>query len=227
MLLYDDYLNVDAFLSVDATPAYVAYRKYLQLLSYQINDFANNNNVKEPKRWMLKCPIHMFYPKQLAKAFPDAKLIWNHRHPVSAVPSLCSLLKAFHMLYYEPECRDDKMLGNRIKFATEKLLQQTPIDVKESGLDCADVIYNDLIKDPKKVIKNIYAQFKWIYSDEYDTILENYLAKNNEERAALKKQQGHSLHTYTPEEFGLTAEELSTGKFDEYCKKFNVPMSKG
>ena len=98
MLLYDDYLNIDAFLAVDATPAYTTYRKYLQLLSYQTNDFNNNNNVLEPKRWMLKCPIHMFYPKQLAKAFPDAKLIWNHRHPVSAVPSLCSLLKAFHMV---------------------------------------------------------------------------------------------------------------------------------
>ena len=118
-------------------------------------------------------------------------------------------------------------MGKRIKYATEQLLQQTPKDVKESGLDCADVIYNDLIKDPKAVIKKIYKQFHWTYSDEYDAILEAYLVKNNEERLALKGKQGHALHTYTPEEFGLTAEELTTGNFAEYCKAFNVPMSKG
>lgn len=99
MLLYDDYVNYEDFLAVDAVPAYETYKKYLQLLSYQINDFKNGDNgVTLPKRWMLKCPIHLFYPKELGKVFPDAKLIWNHRHPVSAVPSLCSLLKAFHMV---------------------------------------------------------------------------------------------------------------------------------
>ena len=106
-------------------------------------------------------------------------------------------------------------------------MQQTPKDVKESGLACADVIYNDLIKDPKSVIKSIYKQFNWTYSDEYNVILDAYLQKNNEEREALKGKHAKSLHTYTPEEFGLTAEELTGGKFAEYCKAFNVPMSKG
>lgn len=231
MLLYDDYLNYEAFLSVDSTPAYATYKKYLQLLSYQINDFKNGDNgVEAPKRWMLKCPIHLFYPKELAKVFPDAKLIWNHRHPVSAVPSMCSLLKAFHQLYYEPDCRDDKELGRVLKTVSENVLEQTPKDIAASGLDCAHIVYNDLIKDPLNMVQTIYKQFGWEYTDEYDRILKEYLKKNAEEREALKKKNassGAKLHHYTPEEFGLTAEELSTGKFTTYCDKYKVPMSKG
>jgi len=230
MLLYDDYFNYERFLSIDAKPAYATYKKYLQLLSYQTNDFKNGNNgVTLPKRWMLKCPIHLFYPKEVGAIFPDAKLIWNHRHPVSAVPSLCSLLKAFHMLYYEPECRDDAELGRVLKIVSENVLEQTPKDIAASGLDCAHVLYNDLIKRPEEVVKGIYKQFNWTYSDEYDAILKKYLKKNNEEREAMKKKQGGKgpLHTYSPEEFGLTAEELSSGKYAEYCQRFNVAMSRG
>lgn len=231
MLLYDDYVNYEDFLAVDAVPAYETYKKYLQLLSYQINDFKNGDNgVTLPKRWMLKCPIHLFYPKELGKVFPDAKLIWNHRHPVSAVPSLCSLLKAFHMLYYEPECRDDMELGRRIKKVSQEVLAQTPKDIASSGLECAHVLYNDLIKQPEEVVKGIYKQFNWTYTDEYDGILKAYLKKNNEEREAMKKKNGGksaALHTYSPEEFGLTSEELTTGNFAEYCNRYNVPMSRG
>lgn len=224
MLLYDCYMNIDAFLTVDSTDAYTSYKKYLQLLSYQTQDDVN------PKRWMLKCPAHLFYPKQIAAVFPDAKLIWNHRHPVSAVPSLCSLLKAFHQLYYEPECRDEFELGKKIKYVSEKMLLQAPKDIEASGLESANVVYNELIKDPSSCVKKIYKQFGWEYTDEYDSILQGYLAKNKAEREALKKknaENGASLHTYTPEEFGLTADELQEGGFAEYSKKYSIPLSKG
>lgn len=220
MLLYDVYMNIDTFLELDPTDAYTMYRKYLQLLSYQCGES------EDPKKWVLKCPIHMFYPKQLAKVFPDAKLIWNHRHPASAVPSLCSLVKAFHQVYYEPDSRDDHALGQKIKYVSEQLLQQTPKDVAASGLDCANVVYNDLIRDPVKVVKDIYQQFNWEFSAEYDNVLREYLDKNAADRAALKKKGKAELHSYSPEEFGLNMDDLVSGGFGEYVKAYNVPMSK-
>ncbi len=136
-------------------------------------------------------------------------------------------------MYYEPECRDDFALGKKIKNVSEILLKQATLDINESGLDCSHVVYNDLIKNPLKVVKDIYKQFNWTYTDEYDEILKTYLKKNDEEREAIKcrnatntDHNAASLHTYTPEEFGLTSTELCTGEFDEYCKLYNVPMSK-
>ena len=51
---------------------YIHHRQVLQLLSYQMGAQEANN----PRRWLLKCPMHMLYQKEIAAAFPDAKLIW-------------------------------------------------------------------------------------------------------------------------------------------------------
>ena len=84
---------------------------------------------------MLKCPMHLFYIKEIAEVFPDAKIIWTHRHPISAVPSMCSLIKAFHKFYYDPDGRNDNELGKKINEFTQKMLSQAPQDIKKSGLD--------------------------------------------------------------------------------------------
>jgi hypothetical protein len=95
--------------------------------------------IDQPRAWMLKCPVHLFYPTEIAHAFPDAKLIWTHRHPVSAVPSMCSLLKSIHQMYFENECRDDHALGRSMLKVSEDLLAQAPVDIATSKLPCADV----------------------------------------------------------------------------------------
>jgi hypothetical protein len=56
--------------SDDLVRAYQWYKKILQLLSFQTGD--RNND----QRWVLKCPLHIFMIPELAKAFPDAKLVW-------------------------------------------------------------------------------------------------------------------------------------------------------
>jgi hypothetical protein len=54
--------------------SYLYYRRALQLFTYQMNGLGED--MYNPRRWMLKCPMHMFFIKELGKAFPDAKLIW-------------------------------------------------------------------------------------------------------------------------------------------------------
>lgn len=72
--LYSVYMNYETFFSkIDPTrvkDAYLYYKKVLQLLSYQLGE------TNQPRRWTLKCPIHLYYVKELAAAFPDAKLVW-------------------------------------------------------------------------------------------------------------------------------------------------------
>lgn len=72
--LYSAYMNYESFIPDNAGPratnAYRHYKKLLQLLSYQIGE------AKDPKRWVLKCPIHLFYIKEIAQVFPDAKIVW-------------------------------------------------------------------------------------------------------------------------------------------------------
>lgn len=52
--------------------AYATYKKQLQLLTFQVG----GEERKSPKRWVLKCPLHINFLKELAEVFPDAKLVW-------------------------------------------------------------------------------------------------------------------------------------------------------
>lgn len=216
--LYSCYVDGEDFLKLDSTNAYKHHRKVLQLLSHQVGE------TQDPRRWMLKCPIHLFYPREIAKAFPDAKLIWTHRHPISAVTSLCSLLKAMHQIYFEQEGRDDHKLGQRVAKISGDLLVNAPSYIQESGLPCSNIVYNNLVADPIGTVKSIYQEYGWTFTPQYEKILKDYLEENAKDRK--KKAKGEVLHEYHPKEFGLTEDVLSTGKFKEYIDKYNVPMSR-
>lgn len=220
--LYSGYMNTDAYGGkIKISPAYHWYRKQLQLLSAQIGETEN------PRNWMLKCPFHMNFVKEIAEAFPDAKIIWTHRHPVSAVPSLCSLLKAVHQIYYESDGRDDEKLGSRVEDISGKNVHKCMKELKETGLECIHSKYEDLVKDPIACIKGIYKQFGWEFTSEYEMAMKQYLQEDKINREKVKMRRGKSdLHTYSPEEFGLTEKQLSSGHWESYIKMFNLPLSR-
>lgn len=56
--------------SNEIVQAYQNYKFVLQLLSYQIGE---GNN---PRRWVLKCPLHTIFIPEILKVFPDAKFVW-------------------------------------------------------------------------------------------------------------------------------------------------------
>jgi hypothetical protein len=65
------YMDFDDIVTTDLRLAYTYYKKVLQILSYQIDEERVN-----PRKWILKCPMHMIYIKELASVFQDAKIIW-------------------------------------------------------------------------------------------------------------------------------------------------------
>jgi hypothetical protein len=45
-------------------------------------------------------------------------------------------------------------------------------------MPCGHVIYENLVKDPIQTIKNIYDQFNWEYTKEYDVSYHLLLSKS-------------------------------------------------
>jgi hypothetical protein len=232
-LLYPLYIQVDDYfanphLHVDMVRAYSHYKETLQILSAQVAE------QEKSKRWVLKCPAHLFHTKEIMEVFPDAKIIWTHRHPVSAIPSMCSLLKSIHQVYYEHDCGDDTLVGQAVKRCYEDRLDQIADDIQSYGNAAVNVNYERLIKDPISVVKAIYAQFKWTFTVEYEERLQTFLVQDRKKREAIKLKRlspawmkSHTvIHTYSPQEFGLTVDELSQGQFALYASRFKVPFSK-
>lgn len=140
---------------------------------------------------------------------------------------MCSLVKSFHSVYFEKDSRDDAALGREVCKVTEKLLSDTPTNMTACGLDYSNVMYHELVKDPLNTIKTLYQQFGWTFTEEYENILTQYLIKDSSKRDKVaKKRASKELHTYSPEEFHLTTEQLCAGVFGDYVAKYNLPMSK-
>lgn len=71
---YTIFMNYELFTKIvsgdRAVNGYRYYKQFLQILSYQLGD------LQSQRRWVVKCPLHLFYIQEIAKVFPDAKLIW-------------------------------------------------------------------------------------------------------------------------------------------------------
>lgn len=198
------------------------HRKMLQLLSLQSND--RNNE----RRWVLKFPYHIHMIPELAEVFPDAKLVWAHRHPAPTVSSQCAMQAAIVGLYVEKQSLDAVAFGRKIAAVCEKALAEAPQAIADSGLDCAHVLFEQLVADPVAVIKGIYQQFGMDFTDDYEAILKAYLEENRLKRQASMIKLGSKkvLHEHKPEDFGLATQSLNEGVFAEYTKAFGITSSK-
>lgn len=203
--------------------AYYSHKKILQLLSYQTEGERDS-----PKRWVLKFPLHIFFLHELCAVFPDAKLIWAHRHPATCLSSVCSLLKGFHELYYESPCCNKRFIGQSMLEVTSKILLQAPRDLAELNATCAHVLYDNLVNDPIGTVKMVYNTHGWEFTAKYEAILQQYLLEDKLKRDDVKRRLGlkHAIHEHDLSEFGLTDDILSTGPYAEYMKMFNMEQCK-
>lgn len=66
----------------DKRPAYRWHKRLLQVLQW-----------KSPnERWVLKAPVHLFGLDRLMEAYPDARIVFTHRHPFEAMVSGVSMV---------------------------------------------------------------------------------------------------------------------------------------
>ena len=65
------------------------------------------------------------------------------------------------------------------------------------------------------------------YTDEYNLLLDDYLAKNAEKRAALKKSKSGAkeVHAYSLEDYGLSREQVEA-EFADYINEYSLKEEK-
>jgi len=87
------------------------------------------------------------------------------------------------------------------------------------------VTYDNLTRDAKGTVKSIYAKFNWSFTPEYERILDAFIKADTEKRENLrnaKTNKSENLHDYSPENYGLTPQELSQGVYADYVKLHNL-----
>jgi sulfotransferase family protein len=166
------------------------------------------------RQWVMKCPFHLWNLDALLAAFPDARIIQMHRTAAKAIPSVCSLsaimsrpfaerfMPARHGAFFREFCRAGIDRAMKIR----KTLSASQI---------VDVRLDDLKRDPVGTARSIYRHFDLDWDEAQMSARIGQHLRAQRRRAA--GQEGK--HSYTPEQFGLTAAGLRE-EFQEYESTF-------
>ncbi len=168
---------------------YEEYRTLLQLLDMEDHQ----------THWMCKSPRHLTSLENLVAVFPNVKLVWTHRDPAYAVPSVASLSAEASAIGSKHV--DKTRLGNFWLDRTSKAVHRgLAYRQTDDSNRYVDVEYEDLVEAPIRTVQQIYAQHRYTYSDEFELNMKSWLAEH-------PKNQ-HGRHYYSPEEYGLTPEQI-------------------
>lgn len=213
----------DEVINMGAGDTYDFYKKYLQLLTWQTT--RDDNKEMNDLTWMLKCPFHLPYLKELADAFPGSTVVWTHRNPIECIASACSLYESILGMVMERNTINKIALGQAVmnysELAMKKAIEAIPI--VSSKIKIEHVRYIDIVKNSKETCKRITEVTNLGFSNIYDDNITTYLHKNKLQREKLKAKNNNDneLHTYSLEEYGLT-KEIVEQKFEFYIKNYKL-----
>jgi hypothetical protein len=167
---------------------------------------------RSAKRWVLKCPWHMWNLDALMAVYPDAQIIHTHRDIAKALASHCSL--SARLASKLRRSLDVKELGafwlDYTRIGLERGMESRK-NIPESQI--YDVRLRDLMANPMTVLQDIYSYFDLDLTEETAALLEA--------RVAEKPTSQEGEHEYHIEDFGLTdAQVRETLKV--YNERFGV-----
>lgn len=213
---YDNYMgaiNKDAIVR-----AYQGYKQHLQILASQ--------RPGENKQWVLKCPLHILWLPQLLQVFPDAKIVWAHRHPFPTVSSQCSLLRAMHELYFTKDCLNQEGSGEGVMKYCDRTIQPALDQIKDNKWTCAHVNFNELTKTPLEAVKRVYKELDLEFTPSYEQCIKDYLVADEIKRKKQFDKAKNNYYTiHSPASFGLDEKKVSE-RFAQYSKQMNFSASK-
>ncbi len=207
-LHFDDMWSAEAYSRwLHGSALHAEYHYY----ALQLGVLASADELTRP--WLLKSPGHLGHLDALAKALPGAVVLWCHRHPVEAVASWASLIRAVRSPHTYR--LDGAALGrqalSRAWTITERALQaRKPL---ETAFQLLDVSYSCLLTDPIGVLGNIYAYLDRPLPPEAVLAAQRWLAENPQHR--------RGRHVYGLEELSLSSGQV-TERFAPYIERFGA-----
>lgn len=194
---YRDWL----FQTADLTSTYQYHKRFLQLLQ-----------ADAPGVWNLKQPSHGLWLETLLQTYPDARLVWTHRDPLTATGSFCSLMKMGSSAFgltpdldyigknysWQAAEHADRIMDARARLGHERII---------------DVHYGELMRDPIPTMRKLYQSLGDEFTASAETGMRTWLADNPQDK--------FGKHEYKLAEFGLTPDKVR-GMFERYLSAYEV-----
>ena len=185
----------------DLTETYRFYRKQLQIMTA----------AQPAERLLVKHPGHLHRLDEIFSVFPGARIVWVHRDPIEAIPSVCSLT-VLTLAERTNAARTGHLGPIVVDVWVRSVARGMEARARHSEDRFLDVYYRDLIGDPAGTARRIYEFLGWPWEQGSEELLTNWLAQDREARRGIS-------HRYSAEAFGLTADEIQRA-FRSYTETF-------
>jgi hypothetical protein len=191
----------DWLFSTDMTSAYAYHKRFLLLLQ-----------ADAPGVWNLKMPSHSLWLDTLKKIYPDARLVWTHRDPFTAMGSFCSIISLAHMSFVGRV--DTEWVSENCTFQAVEHANRIMDYRERHGEDSLiDVHYAALVADPIGTMRRLYAALGDDFTPEAEAAMRAWLDDN--------PQGKFGKHEYGLEQYGLSKDQLSP-RFERYLSRYDV-----
>lgn len=151
-------------LATDMAPHYDYYVRQLQVLQ------RHNHRA----RWVLKSPAHLFFIPQLARVFPNARLVQLHRDPAQVLASYFQLVMVLSRIG-NPRL-DPRRIGPLWTAVWANAVHRADAARRSLQLDVVDVEYRRLVADPVGTVHEIYEQLGLRVGVEFGRRLHSHVA---------------------------------------------------
>jgi hypothetical protein len=198
---YRDWLDADTGAQL---PAYRFHKRFLQFLQHQGGT---------ARRWVLKCPDHVFALPTIRAVYPDARLVFVHRDPMKVLLSQTRLTEVLRRPFIRR--LDPRTLGpdeSRRWLNGARHMMEVGDDAGLPDPVC-HVHHLDLISDPIGTVEGVYRHFGMAFSSLTASAIEDYIE--------TKPNGGYGTHSYHFEDHGLD-EQQEREKFRPYMIRFGV-----
>ena len=155
-------------------------------------------------QWLFKMPFHLMELQTLIETYPDALFIQTHRAPAEVMGSWNSLVERTRSVSMKP-IPGAETGAEQLAFMSAMLNGSTQFRSAHPELEhrWADVAYVDLIRDPIKVVRDIYDRFGWPLEQTAVNEMKAWLSWQADQRSR------ETRHSYLLKDFGLTADEVN------------------
>src|SRR5262245_40550047 len=188
----------------DLTSTYAYHRRVVKLLQSR----------RPPDLWLFKAPHHKFHLEAIVSAYPDVRFIMTHRDPAKVVPSYVSTVSTF---FPAPEDRRDmQRLGREVSEHLRTGMESAIAARARLGEQrFLAVHHRELVADAMSVLRRIYDWLKLEWRPSVEEAVLDWQGRN--------APGAHGAHRYTPEEFGLSKNQLRSD-YDFYIRHFDVAV---
>ena len=193
--------------AADHVPAYCFHRTFLQHLQHTDG---------RPRRWVLKCPDHVFTLEALAAVYPDARVIFLHRNPIEVLASVAGLTAILRRPFTSRldrfaigrQVADDWLAGTDavLRADAERLFPPERV---------AHIRFRDLVAAPMATVTSLYERFGLPLGTEARRRMHRLVAE--------LPRGGYGGLIHALEDYAIDAQALRS-RFAAYADRFGVQV---